>query len=60
MAHGIPLIDTPRAKLHVMMTLSSKTPKSNLEDMVRLDSVIHVGIRSSLIVQISINEAVDN
>ena len=37
-------IDTPHAILHVKMTLSSKTPKSDFEDMVSLDSVIQVRI----------------
>ena len=43
-SHSIPLIDTPHAFLHVKMTLSSKTPKSDFEDMVSLDSVIQVRI----------------
>ena len=38
------IIDTPHAILHVKMTLSSKTPKSDFEDMVSLDSVIQVRI----------------
>ena len=44
-SYGISLIDTPLTIPHVKITLSSKTPKSEFENMVSLDSsVLHVRI----------------
>ena len=41
---SISVIDTLHAILHVQITLSSKTPKSDFEDNLSLDSVIDVRI----------------